>query len=210
MGSRSITSDRNGSPYRRDTQRDLYRRAVLVRWVVWMPTGPPSRPRALGGPANGCAEHCARALFWEGDDPATARTAELLRQTIAQGADLAVWSGIVESLYEFCGVETTSRVLSRHLAGRTALTERLVTWMRGTDLDPTRQLPFIMEFDLVGQIAFRELNFDPPSDGGPFDPSAPVELRAQQHPSFEAEPFDLPAALPGSPGRPFCWSAAGT
>lgn len=56
--------------------------------------------------------------------------------------------------------------------------------------------PFLMEFDLVGVIAFQELNFAPPPDGLPFDPATGFTELARDFPPFEGEPYHLPADLP--------------
>lgn len=60
-----------------------------------------------------------------------------------------------------------------------------------------------MEPDLVEDILYRQLGFGRPPDGGPLDPQLGFATAPYHRPAFEAEPFDLAAALPN-----FSWPVA--
>ncbi|WP_461171188.1 alpha/beta fold hydrolase [Arthrobacter sp. Z1-15] len=56
--------------------------------------------------------------------------------------------------------------------------------------------PFVMEFDHVGEIAFRELNFAPDTTNAPLKPGQVLDHAAPHFSPFQGEPFSLVDALP--------------
>ncbi len=70
-------------------------------------------------------------------------------------------------VYEYGGVGLLARQLDLLLHGRTLLWAGLSRALRIT----RRKTPYRHEDDLVGRIAFRELNFAGEPDGLPLDPS---------------------------------------
>ncbi len=134
----------------------------------------------------------ARALLWDGERAETATAAALLRDAVDRGAvDAADLSAVVQPVFEFAGPDVLSQLLALRLAGRG---DRL--WQRIADLgerELTKPTPYVMEFDLVGRIAFRELGYAPEPDGLPLDANLAFLGVADRFPAFEAEPADLPA-----------------
>ena len=60
----------------------------------------------------------------------------------------------------------------------------------------TRTAPYRFESDLVGRIAFRELDYAAEPDGLPLDPAAALREIMPNTAAFEAEPYDLVAEMP--------------
>lgn len=132
----------------------------------------------------------ARDLLWEGNSPATATAARLLREVVESGqAEIAEASEVARITYEFAGIETLERLLHAFRA-RTATR----TWTRLARLganDTDRIVPYVMEFDLVGHIAFGELNYAGDPDGGPFDTNPRFQELGERFGRFHAEPLTL-------------------
>lgn len=136
-----------------------------------------------------------RGLLWEGTDPDTADLAPKVRRLVA-GGTLATRGGeLAGLLYGFGGAALLDRQLDLLLRGRTVVWSGLARLSRLS----TRKTPYRNEVDLVGRIAFRELNYAGVPDGLPLDPAlemADMIGSAKFFEPFEAEPFDLPAKLP--------------
>lgn len=135
-----------------------------------------------------------RSLLWDGDSPHTARAAALLRQGVGDGRiDPTTATPVVQAVYELAGGRTLERLLALRLAGRAG---RL--WEHLAELaiqEITRSQPNVMEFDLVGRIAYRELGYAPVPDGQPLDVDLAFAAAAEGFEPFEGEPADLVAAL---------------
>ncbi len=150
----------------------------------------------LDSPVTSAHDHLsvrghARGLLWEGDTPATATSARLLRSLVASGAhDADEASTVSRIVYEFAGPATLERLLTARSRGRASRTWRWLADLGGRET--TDVSPFVMEFDLVARIAFRELDYAPAPDGGPFDPAPEFSALATRYESFDREPFDLP------------------
>lgn len=136
-----------------------------------------------------------RGLLWEGTDPDTADLAPKVRRLVA-GGTLATRGGeLAGLLYGFGGAALLDRQLDLLLRGRTVVWSGLARLSRLS----TRKAPYRNEVDLVGRIAFRELNYAGVPDGLPLDPAlemADMIGSAKFFEPFEVEPFDLPAELP--------------
>lgn len=139
----------------------------------------------------------ARRLLWDGDDPRTVIAAKLLRGLVHSGtATLQEACEVARIVYEFAGLDTLERLLRERTAGRVHRTWR---WLASLGSRETEEgSPFVMEFDLVGRIAHRELNYAPEPDGGPFDPAASLGRAARAFGPFEGAPLDLAAHWPRS------------
>jgi len=141
-----------------------------------------------------------RRLLWDGATAETAGIAGKLRKLVADGAVTAEQtSRVVPVVYEFGGAPMVDRLLEAAARGRTG------TWRRVTrlaDRDTEASVPFVMEFDLVGAVFYRNLHPIGP-DGGPLDPAVGFADKAERFPAFEGETVDLPAAQPG-----FTWPTA--
>ena len=153
----------------------------------------------LDSPILGTEDHHAvraaqRAALWDvGSDTAT-EPARSLHALVADGiAPMDEVESVARVVYEFCGPETLSGLVTMLRDGRGRPAWRLVSALANMDTDRTH--PYVMEFDLVGTIAFRELNYAPTPDGLPFDPGAEFAETATGFPAFAGEPYDLPATL---------------
>lgn len=105
---------------------------------------------------------------------------------------------VVPPVYEFAGPDVLERLPTALLRGRGRR-----SWDRVAGLgarESQEPVPFVMEPDLVGAIAYRELAFGAPPDGHPLDPQVQFATAAARHPAFAGEPYDLPAVIGG-----FAW-----
>lgn len=136
-----------------------------------------------------------RGLLWEGSDPETAELAPKVRRLVADGVLAAGGGELAGLLYGFGGPALLDRQLDLLLRGRTLVWSALARLSRLS----TRKAPYRNEVDLVGRIAFRELNYAGVPDGLPLDPAlemADMIGSAKLYEPFEAEPFDLTTELP--------------
>ncbi|CRZ18071.1 alpha/beta hydrolase [Mycolicibacterium neworleansense] len=136
-----------------------------------------------------------RALLWEGSDPETAELAPKVRRLVADGVLATRGGELAGLLYGFGGGALLDRQLDLLLRGRALVWSGLARLSRLS----TRKAPYRNEVDLVGRIAFRELNYAGVPDGLPLDPAlemADMIGSAKFYEPFEAEPFDLMAELP--------------
>ncbi|MGA5540134.1 alpha/beta hydrolase [Mycolicibacterium nivoides] len=136
-----------------------------------------------------------RGLLWEGTDPETADLAPKVRRLVADGALATKGGELAGLLYGLGGAALLDRQLDLLLRGRTVVWSGLARLSRLS----TRKAPYRNEVDLVGRIAFRELNYAGVPDGLPLDPAlemADMIGSAKFYEPFEAEPFDLLAELP--------------
>ncbi|OMC37356.1 alpha/beta hydrolase [Mycobacterium sp. GA-1841] len=137
-----------------------------------------------------------RDLLWDGHDPETVQLAPKVRRLVADGTLATKGGDLIGLLYGFGGAALLNRQLDLLLRGRTLVWSVLRRLMRLS----TRKAPYRNEVDLVGRIAFRELNYAGVPDGLPLDPALDmVDMigSAKFYEPFEAEPFDLTAELPG-------------
>ena len=136
-----------------------------------------------------------RGLLWEGTDPETADLAPKVRRLVADGTLATKGGELAGLLYGLGGAPLLDRQLDLLLRGRTVVWSGLARLSRLS----TRKAPYRNEVDLVGRIAFRELNYAGVPDGLPLDPAlemADMIGSAKFYEPFEAEPFDLLAELP--------------
>ncbi|SDB92895.1 Pimeloyl-ACP methyl ester carboxylesterase [Raineyella antarctica] len=137
----------------------------------------------------------ARSLLWEGESAGTAAAAAQIRTLVEdRGIDplpLGLTSAV---LYDLAGPERLERYLGTRTHPRTGLIDVALRTFHDGGL--TRPIRYVMEFDLVGHLAMRELQFAPEPDGLIFDPAYETAALADRFPAYQGEPFDLPAALP--------------
>lgn len=145
---------------------------------------------------HGEVRRVARSLLWHGDDPAAADQAMKIRTLVERdGVDPLLLGDAARLLYEFGGVGLLDRYLEQLVRGRATATDATIRRLMTREVD--EGTPGISEFDLVGRIAFRELQYYPEPDGLIFDPAPSMAQAARRHAAYVGEPFDLPAALPG-------------
>lgn len=140
-----------------------------------------------------------RGMFWHGDDPRTADLAAKVRRLADRGAMSPADARIAADIYSLGGAQLLNRQLDLLLDDRRLFFSAIGRLGQGM---ADRKVPYRNETDLVGPIGYRELNFGGVPDGLPLDPAiAARDFAAEELPLFEAEPFDLIAAMPG-----FDWS----
>ncbi|MBU9766166.1 alpha/beta hydrolase [Mycobacterium sp. TNTM28] len=136
-----------------------------------------------------------RGLLWDGTDPRTAPLVPKVHRLVADGTLAGNGGELPGLLYGFGGAALLDRELDLLLRRRT------LVWrgMRRLSRLSTRKAPYRNEVDLVGRIAFRELNYAGVPDGLPLDPAldmADMIGSARFYEPFEAEPFDLTTQMP--------------
>ncbi len=133
-----------------------------------------------------------RRLLVDGTHPDTGALAPKVARLIDAGTLTPVGGQVAGALYGFGGARLLDRQLGLLLAGRTVLWRILNRIARST----TRVVPYRNEPDLVGRIAFRELDYAPAPDGLPLDPAVAMRQIWPDPVAFAAEPYDLVAQLP--------------
>lgn len=150
---------------------------------------------------DGASQHAAtkqlNELYWHGT-PETSDLAKRVQSLVANGTLAAHTAGFpLQFLHEFGGPEAVRAMLD--LRERDKGT-RVWEWIRRLgDTDVMLSRPFLMEFELVGRIAFAELNYGARHDPahGPLTTDETFGELARRFPPFEAEPCDVRGALPG-------------
>ncbi|TGD84034.1 alpha/beta fold hydrolase [Mycolicibacterium sp. CH28] len=134
-----------------------------------------------------------RSVLWHGRAD-TAELADKVRRLVDDGVMTPAAAQLAATVYGFGGAPLLDRQLDLLLDGRQLLWAAMG---RVGELAVGRKAPYRNETDLVGRIAFRELNYAADPDGLPLDPAVAMRAFADGNPPpFEAEPFDLVAAMP--------------
>lgn len=143
-----------------------------------------------------------RGLFLDGTDRELAPVADAVRTALARGVPSREVGAVVQIAYEYAGADVLRQLLVGRSNGRLrriwdklAKSGAVVTDGGGT--------PFFFEPDLVARIAFRELGYGLPPDGGLLDPQELFVEAAARNPDFVAEPFDFPSQI-----TQFSWPTA--
>lgn len=127
-------------------------------------------------------------------------TGDAVGTLVARGVDPDDLLFAARTVYEAGGQGLLDRFLDQLVAGRARLTWSVLVGALSREATSSVPLPFINEFDLVGTLAFRELDYGAEPDGEPFDPVLAYAALADRYPSFDGEPFDLRQQL-----REFTW-----
>src|SRR6478735_8063058 len=137
-----------------------------------------------------------RGLLLDGTSEDGRQLVPKVRQLVERGVLTSTSVETFTALYGYGGAQLLERQLDLLLSGRTLLWRGIEHISALTN----RKVPYRNEFDLVGRIAFRELDYVGQPDGQPLDPSEPMLLLQDQMtgpaPDFEAEPYDLVAEMP--------------
>lgn len=136
-----------------------------------------------------------RDLLWDGCDPQTAKMAPKVRRLVADGVFKPSGGQLAGLLYGYGGARLLDRQLDLLLHGHTLVWSAL----RRLGRLSTRKAPYRNEADLVGRIAFRELNYAGVPDGLPLDPAVELGEMASStkfYEPFDTEPYDLVAEMP--------------
>lgn len=140
-------------------------------------------------------------LFWRGT-PATEQHARRVRELVTAGDLRAAEAGLaLQIVHEFGGLAAVDALLTLLERGKGRRVGRWLAQLGKGEVTTPR--PFVMEFDLVGEIAIRELDFaaapkDPERD--PLSTDAAFAEASGGFTAFEHEPFTLPDELPA-----FAW-----
>ncbi|PRC47208.1 alpha/beta hydrolase, partial [Mycobacterium sp. ITM-2017-0098] len=138
--------------------------------------------------------------LWDGLAPGSADLASRVRHLAADGVLSSKDVQLIGDMYGTAGPDVLRRQLDLLLGGRDLLWAAVGL---GTRKLLERKTPYHNEPDLVERIAYRELNYGAVPDGGPLDPAVALREMASGDVEFDAEPYDLPSALPG-----FTWPTA--
>jgi len=133
-----------------------------------------------------------RGVLLEGDRPETAALAAKVRKLVDVGVMTASAGQVAATVYGYGGAALLDRQLDLLLDGRIMLWRGLSRFTNVAD----RTVPYRYETDLVGRIAFRELDYAAEPDGLPLDPAMAIRETLTETAAFEAEPYDLMAEMP--------------
>lgn len=139
-----------------------------------------------------------RRLLWDGGEPGTAAAASLVRELADRGEPPLGLSHVVQVVYEFAGAEVLVRLLTARLAGRLGMLWDNLARL-GTGEIAGTGVRYLMEPDLVAGIAYGQLGYGLPPDGGPLDPQLLFAAVAGEQPPFRGEPVDLREKVPDYP-----------
>lgn len=134
-----------------------------------------------------------RNVLWHGEEPETKDLARKVRRLVDDGVMTPTAAQLAAAVYGFGGAPLLDRQLDLLLQGRRLLWTGMG---RVAELMVGRKAPYRNETDLVGRIAYRELNYAGTPDGLPLDPAVAMRDFAPGDTAFEAEPFDLVAEMP--------------
>lgn len=143
-----------------------------------------------------------RRHYADGSETGTEDVARLLRSLIDTAVIAPEESGVVlQTVHEFAGPEGVRDLVQLRAGGRG---RRTWEWIKGLGTAEMAEINrFVMEFDLAGVIAFRELGYAPHPDGLPLDPGLNFVGMADRFPPYAGEPYSLPDELPR-----FTWPTA--
>ncbi len=137
-----------------------------------------------------------RRVLLHGAEDDTVDLAAKVRQLVDDGVMTPAAGQVAAAVYGLGGADLLDRQLDLLLSGRTLLWRAIDQIGKLT----MRKAPYRNEVDLVGRIAFRELDYVGEPDGLPLDPSEVLAEMAQQiagpTPAFESEPYDLVTEMP--------------
>ncbi len=132
-----------------------------------------------------------RELFWNTDTPLAAA----VRQLVESGTDdETVILDNVRAAYELGGAALAETVVRRRQRNPDDWAWRMLRTYAARS-DHLVRVPYVYEFDRVGAIGMRELNYAPEPDGLPVDPALTYAPLASRFPPFDGEAYDLPAEL---------------
>jgi len=103
-------------------------------------------------------------------------------------------TAVVQATYELAGPEVLRRLVVARGRGRLRWLWPQLAALGASEASTSVQR-FVNEPDLVAGIAYGQLGFGLPPDGGPLDPQLIHAAAAATQPAFAGEPFDLVAAL---------------
>ncbi len=136
--------------------------------------------------------HRIRELWWSADTA----LASGVRELVARGESQRALLDVLRAGHELIGPDFVEWLVRRRIARRGGRAWGALAAYAARDESIVR-VPRVYEFDLAGVIAFRELHYGAPADGGPLDPAATYANLAHRFPPFVAEPFDLTAGVAG-------------
>jgi proline iminopeptidase len=143
------------------------------------------------------AREYARDLLLHGTvgTPQTRLLAAKIHDLVDSGAvDEQEFGRNVRIIFEFAGPQVLDQYLNQAHLGRVKQTEALLERLGTADV--SQAMPYFMEFDLVGQIWFRELADPNDGDGAIFDSSCEFDAIRDRYAEFVGEPYRLAHALP--------------
>ncbi|MCV6977572.1 alpha/beta hydrolase [Mycobacterium bourgelatii] len=133
-----------------------------------------------------------RHVLLKGDRADTVTLAPKMRRLVDRGIMTPAAGQLAATVYGYGGAELLERQLDLLLTGRKMLWRTLSRVGKIV----TRKVPYSYEVDLVGRIAFRELDYGAEPDGLPLDPAVAYRETFDTTETFVAEPYDLVAEMP--------------
>lgn len=137
-----------------------------------------------------------RSLFWDGEAPRTARIAPMVRALADRGEQMRDLDHVVQVVHEFAGPDILERLLRARLNERLGWLWSQIVGLGAGEVEGAG-VPFFMEPDAVASMAYQQLGYGLPPDGGPLDPQLTFQAMASTRPPYTGEPFDLPQEVPG-------------
>ncbi len=137
---------------------------------------------------------CRRRLLWDGDDAATRAVAAQIR-ALAETRPADELAQVIPAVYEVAGVQALQALVDAWLDGRMGWLWETLVWGGREEID--EGIASVVEPDLVCGIAYGELGYGLPPDGGPLDPQLVSAEAATRAPDFRGTPVDLRRAVSG-------------
>lgn len=155
------------------------------RRLLWDGPLEDGNEHALAGAAAAVRELGFRA---QGDGRTSQQQAERMTELMTE------LTAVVTLVHEFAGPDALRRLVTARGQGRLRWLWSWLAELGASEASPS-VTRFISEPDLVAGIAYGQLGFGQPPDGGPLDPQLIHAEAAKSRPAFAGEPFDLVAAL---------------
>lgn len=153
----------------------------------------------LDASSSAASSRALHDLYWNAVVPGTRSLAMRVRGLADRGMLPATGAGFtLQLLHEFGGPPVVSRYLTLLEGGRGGNFSRWSSRLGKSEVE--RVVPFQMEFDLVGEIAFRELDYGGDSvelRRSPLALASQFDALAHRFTAFKAPAVELAAALPG-------------
>lgn len=142
-----------------------------------------------------------RRLLWDGGEPALASTAAAVRELGSRATTpqlAAELTAVVQLVVELAGPEVLRRLVVARARGRLRWLWSPLAHLGASEASDSVQR-YVVEPDLVAGIAYGQLGFGLPPDGGPLDTQLVHAEAATTRPRYAGEPFDLVGALERAP-----------
>lgn len=138
-----------------------------------------------------------RRQLWDGEEPALAEAAAAVRELGSRAVTMELMTeltAVVTVVHEVAGPDVLRRLVTARGQGRLRWLWSMLAEVGVSEASESVQR-YLVEPDLVAGIAYGELGFGQPPDGGPLDMQLIHAGVAAGQPAYAGEPFDLVAGL---------------